>query len=167
MCIRDSLISDEGIQPNENKYASVSEFPTPKNLKDLRAFLGLAIQLGPRPSAHDKHTQTLAEERERVAMARRTQKSNQENKSSTNGKNNNTPVRPKEANYIANRRIKITRLGFRSHAGLRKRIPKADTVRIMLPNTDTTKICNDRARMPGYTKMRLLPKGITRFQNPD
>ena len=39
------LISDEGIQPNENKYASVSEFPTPKNLKDLRAFLGLAIQL--------------------------------------------------------------------------------------------------------------------------
>ena len=39
------IISDEGIQPDENKYAAVNEFPTPKNLKDLRAFLGLANQL--------------------------------------------------------------------------------------------------------------------------
>ena len=39
------IISDEGIQPDEEKYAAVSRFPRPKNVKDLRSFLGLAQQL--------------------------------------------------------------------------------------------------------------------------
>ena len=39
------IISDEGIQPDEEKYVAVSRFPRPKNVKDLRSFLGLAQQL--------------------------------------------------------------------------------------------------------------------------
>ena len=40
------IISDEGIQPDEDKYKAIKDFPRPKNLKDTRAFLGLANQLG-------------------------------------------------------------------------------------------------------------------------
>ena len=40
------IISDEGIQPDEEKYKAIKDFPRPKNLKDTRAFLGLANQLG-------------------------------------------------------------------------------------------------------------------------
>ena len=39
------IISDEGIQPDEEKYAAISKFPRPKSVKDLRSFLGLAQQL--------------------------------------------------------------------------------------------------------------------------
>ena len=39
------IISDEGIQPDEEKYAAISKFPRPRNVKDLRSFLGLAQQL--------------------------------------------------------------------------------------------------------------------------
>ena len=35
------LISQNGIRPDDNKYKAIKEFPTPKNLKDLRSFLGL------------------------------------------------------------------------------------------------------------------------------
>ena len=40
------IISDEGIQPDEEKYKAIKDFPRSKNLKDTRAFLGLANQLG-------------------------------------------------------------------------------------------------------------------------
>ena len=40
------IISDKGIQPDEEKYAAIRDFPRPKNHKDLRSFLGLANQLG-------------------------------------------------------------------------------------------------------------------------
>ena len=40
------IISDEGIQPDEDKYKAIKDFPRPKNLKDTRAFLGSANQLG-------------------------------------------------------------------------------------------------------------------------
>ena len=33
------------IRLDENKYKAIKEFPTPKNLKDLRSFQGLANQL--------------------------------------------------------------------------------------------------------------------------
>ena len=39
------IISDKGIQPDEEKYAAISKFPRPKSVKDLRSFLGLAQQL--------------------------------------------------------------------------------------------------------------------------
>ena len=38
-------ISDAGIQPDEDKYRAIKEFPRPRNLKDLRSFLGLANQI--------------------------------------------------------------------------------------------------------------------------
>ena len=42
---RTHYISDEGIQPDEEKYAAISRFPRPKSVKDLRSFLGLAQQV--------------------------------------------------------------------------------------------------------------------------
>ena len=39
------IISPKGIRPDENKYAAIQQFPTPRNITDLRAFLGLAQQL--------------------------------------------------------------------------------------------------------------------------
>ena len=39
------IISADGIQPDEEKYAAISRFPWPKSPKDLRSFMGLAQQL--------------------------------------------------------------------------------------------------------------------------
>ena len=38
--------SKNGISPNKSKYDAISKFQTPKNIKELRSFLGLAQQLG-------------------------------------------------------------------------------------------------------------------------
>ena len=35
-----------GISPDQSKYDAISKFQTPKNIKELRSFLGLAQQLG-------------------------------------------------------------------------------------------------------------------------
>ena len=40
------IISRNGISPDKRKYDAISKFQTPKNVKDLRPFLGLAQQLG-------------------------------------------------------------------------------------------------------------------------
>ena len=37
---------DEGYWPDNEKYAAIAQFPEPKNLRDLRGFIGLANQLG-------------------------------------------------------------------------------------------------------------------------
>ena len=39
------IVSHNGIRPDDDKYKAIKEFPTPKNIKDLRSFLGLANQL--------------------------------------------------------------------------------------------------------------------------
>ena len=39
------IVSQNGIRPEHDKYKAIKEFPTPKNLKDLRSFLSLANQL--------------------------------------------------------------------------------------------------------------------------
>ena len=39
------IVSQNGIRPDDDKYKAIKEFPTPKNLKDLRSFLGLANKL--------------------------------------------------------------------------------------------------------------------------
>ena len=39
------IIFDDGIQPDDEKYAAISKFPRPRSVKDLRSFLGLAQQL--------------------------------------------------------------------------------------------------------------------------
>ena len=39
------VISDEGYGPNDNKFTAIANFPHPKNLRDLRAFIGLSNQL--------------------------------------------------------------------------------------------------------------------------
>ena len=38
-------MSQNGIRPDDDKYQAIKEFPAPKNLKDLKTFLGLAYQL--------------------------------------------------------------------------------------------------------------------------
>ena len=40
------IILDTGIRPNEKKFAVIKQFPTPSCIKDVRAFLGLANQIG-------------------------------------------------------------------------------------------------------------------------
>ena len=40
------IISHEGIRPDDAKFSAIKDFPTPKNLTELRGFLGLAQQLG-------------------------------------------------------------------------------------------------------------------------
>ena len=40
------IISDEGYGPDKEKFAAIARFPEPKNLRDLRGFIGLANQLG-------------------------------------------------------------------------------------------------------------------------
>ena len=40
------IISDEGFGPDNNKFTAIANFPHPKNLRDLRAFIGLVNQLG-------------------------------------------------------------------------------------------------------------------------
>ena len=39
------LISDQGIKPDPQKTVAIASFPSPKNITDLRSFLGLANQL--------------------------------------------------------------------------------------------------------------------------
>ena len=39
------IVSQSGIRPDDDKYKAIKEFHAPKNLKDLRSFLGLANQL--------------------------------------------------------------------------------------------------------------------------
>ena len=39
------LISDNGIKPDPQKTVAIASFPSPKNITDLRSFLGLANQL--------------------------------------------------------------------------------------------------------------------------
>jgi len=40
------LISSAGIRPDPEKIESISAFPVPKCVSDLRSFLGMANQLG-------------------------------------------------------------------------------------------------------------------------
>ena len=40
------IISDKGYGPDNDKFTAIANFPHPKNLWDLRAFIGLANQLG-------------------------------------------------------------------------------------------------------------------------
>ena len=40
------IISDTGIRPDEKKFAATKQFPTPSCIREVRAFLGLANQLG-------------------------------------------------------------------------------------------------------------------------
>ncbi|XP_059092346.1 uncharacterized protein LOC131887678 [Tigriopus californicus] len=40
------IISRDGVSPDPSKVATISKFPAPTNLTDLRSFLGLANQLG-------------------------------------------------------------------------------------------------------------------------
>ena len=40
------IVSGEGYRPGNEKYAAIAEFPKPKNLPDIRGFIGLANQLG-------------------------------------------------------------------------------------------------------------------------
>ena len=40
------IISDTGIRPDEKKFAAINHFPMPSCIKDVRAFLGQANQLG-------------------------------------------------------------------------------------------------------------------------
>lgn len=35
------LISDEGVRPNPNKIKTIEQYPTPKNQKHIKQFLGL------------------------------------------------------------------------------------------------------------------------------
>ena len=39
------IISDEGYGPDNEKYAAIAIFPKPKNLRDVRGFIGLGKQL--------------------------------------------------------------------------------------------------------------------------
>ena len=39
------IISDKGIKPDPQKTIAIASFPSPKNITDLRSFLGLANQL--------------------------------------------------------------------------------------------------------------------------
>ena len=39
------IVSDTGIRPDEEKYSAIRNFPRPKNVTDLRSFLGLANQM--------------------------------------------------------------------------------------------------------------------------
>ena len=39
------IVSQNGIRSDDDKYKAIKKFPAPKNLKDLRSFLGLANQL--------------------------------------------------------------------------------------------------------------------------
>ena len=41
------IISDQGIQHDDDNYKAVRDFPRPGNTCDLRSFLGLVQQLGP------------------------------------------------------------------------------------------------------------------------
>lgn len=40
------IISDTGVEPDPNRLKAISEFPRPKDISELRGFLGLANQLG-------------------------------------------------------------------------------------------------------------------------
>ena len=40
------IISDEGVSPDPEKIAAISDFPTPGDVSAVRSFLGLANQLG-------------------------------------------------------------------------------------------------------------------------
>ena len=40
------IISDKGIKPNPEKVAAIANFPVPRDVSELRSFLGLANQLG-------------------------------------------------------------------------------------------------------------------------
>ena len=40
------IINRQGISADPKKMEAISEFPTPKNITDLRSFMGLANQLG-------------------------------------------------------------------------------------------------------------------------
>ena len=40
------IISNEGYGPDNDKFTAIANFPHPKNLRDMRAFIGLANQLG-------------------------------------------------------------------------------------------------------------------------
>ena len=40
------LISDGGIRPDDEKFAALRDFKQPKNIKELRSFLGLVAQFG-------------------------------------------------------------------------------------------------------------------------
>ena len=38
------MVSDEGMRPDSDKVAAISQFPIPEDLTNLRSFLGLANQ---------------------------------------------------------------------------------------------------------------------------
>ena len=40
------IISDGGIRPDDDKFASLRNFQQPENVKELRSFLGLVAQFG-------------------------------------------------------------------------------------------------------------------------
>ena len=46
VCRTYGIISYKGYGPDKEKDAAIAQFPEPKNLRDLRGFIGLANQLG-------------------------------------------------------------------------------------------------------------------------
>ena len=39
------VISSKGIRPDPSKFQAIRDFPAPKNIKELRSYMGLANQL--------------------------------------------------------------------------------------------------------------------------
>ena len=53
------IITTEGIKPDPNKVQGITEFPTPKNVKELRGFLGLVKFYSKFSSKHAEETVPL------------------------------------------------------------------------------------------------------------
>ena len=67
------IISEKGIKPDKKKFAAIKEFPVPKMIRDIKAFLGFTNQLAsfvPQPSSHDESYRTTLEERGSLDMVR-------------------------------------------------------------------------------------------------
>ena len=104
------VISDEGYGPDNDKFTAIAKFPQPKNLRDLRGFIGLANQLGmfiPDLAHMTSFTLPTHEKRCCLVMTTRTQRSIHEDEGAAHLDIISQAIRRDKRNTGANRREQI------------------------------------------------------------
>ena len=168
------IISPGGIKPDPTKYAAIRNFPTPTCIRDLRAFLGLANQLGSfipdlahltsgiRPLLHkgvawtwlEEHQKTFDMIKEILLTWEYTVK----------------PFNPEKSMVLLTDASRLHGIGFALVQRTRTRA-STNPVWLQFCNTHTATIRHNRGRMHGYKmghkEMYILPTRNTIIPSMD
>ena len=158
------IVSHNGIRPDNDKYKAIKEFPTPKNIKDLRSFLGLANQLAafvPDLAHMSAGLRPLLKKDNAWVWEKEHEEEFSKIKNLLTSPTVAKPFDDAKDTILLTDASRLHGLGYALVQKNRKgELSLIQCVRITVTHTDATALRNNRTRMPsdcmGHTKMRLL-----------